>query len=155
MKPVRSVFVLVLALALSAPVLAADFEAGSLEEWRPLAEQGHVIAQSNLGFLYMQGWGVPQDDDEALKWSRKAAEHGDASALNNLGVMYRDGRGVTQDDVQALMWFTIAAAQGQKNRDKITKKIRKIRDRFAKKMTPTYVTNAQMLARECLEKREQ
>ncbi len=51
MRALRGVIVLVLALALSAPVLAADFQAGkeaydrgdyatALKEWRPLADQG-------------------------------------------------------------------------------------------------------------------
>ncbi len=51
MRALRTAVVLVLALALSAPVLAADFQAGldaaergdiatALKEWRLLAEQG-------------------------------------------------------------------------------------------------------------------
>ncbi len=71
-RALRGVFVLVLALALSAPVLAADSQAGleaynrddyatALNEWRPLAEQGHPAAQYSLGFMYTNGLGVPQD----------------------------------------------------------------------------------------------
>ncbi len=62
MRALRGVIVLVLALALSAPVLAANFWAGleasnsgdyatALEEWRPLAEQGDPLAQRALVIL--------------------------------------------------------------------------------------------------------
>ena len=34
-----------------------DF-ATALREWRPLAEQGNAVAQSNLGAMYHEGQGV-------------------------------------------------------------------------------------------------
>jgi len=49
------------------------------------AEQGHAIAQFNLGVMYDKGEGVEKDYDEAFKWYRKAAEQGDADAQYNLG----------------------------------------------------------------------
>ena len=55
-----------------------DFTA-ALREWRPLAEQGNAAAQSNLGMMYVQGKGVPQDFKEAIKWYRLAAEQGQPS----------------------------------------------------------------------------
>ena len=71
---------------------------------RPLAEQGDAEAQYNLGVMYDQGYGVPQDYAEAMKWYRKAAEQGDAEAQHSLGYMYRNGLGVPQDYVLAHMW---------------------------------------------------
>ncbi len=52
--------------------------ATAIRKFRPLAEQGNAEAQFNLGGMYRQGRGVPQDDAEAMKWYRKAAEQGDA-----------------------------------------------------------------------------
>ncbi len=49
------------------------------------AEQGDAKAQFNLGVMYSDGRGVPQNDAEAVKWFRLAAEQGDASAQYNLG----------------------------------------------------------------------
>lgn len=77
-------------ICLTAPALA-DFQAGldayergdyaiTLREWRPLAEQGNPMAQHHLGWLYVLGRGVPQDDEEAVRWFRKAAEQGDSDA---------------------------------------------------------------------------
>ena len=86
--------------------------ATALREFRPLAEQGHADSQHFLGFMYRKGEGVPQDDDEALKWTRKAAEQGHAEAQNNLGAMYAEGEGVRQDNAEALRWYRKAAEQG-------------------------------------------
>ena len=41
----------------------------ALRVWQPLAEQGNPIAQFNLGTLYRDGLGVPQDGVEAMKWA--------------------------------------------------------------------------------------
>ena len=78
---------------------SADFQKGlaahqrgdfatALREWTPLAEQGDAPAQFNLGLMYDNGQGVPQDDKTAVKWYRLAAEQGVAVAQFNLGFMY-------------------------------------------------------------------
>jgi hypothetical protein len=123
MRELRSVFALVLALALSAPVLAADLQAGleafnrgdyatALEELRPLAEQGDAGAQLHLGIMYAGVPGIPQDYAEAVKWYRLAAEQGDASAQYTLGIMYALGEGVPQDYAEVVKWYRLAAEQG-------------------------------------------
>ena len=63
----------------------------------PIAEQGYAPAQYNLGIMYDNGYGVPQDYAEAMKWYRLAAEQGHTDAQYNLGLMYDNGRGVPQD----------------------------------------------------------
>jgi TPR repeat protein len=68
---------------------------------RRLAEEGDSEAQFDLGYVYEEGDGVPQDDAEAARWYRKAAEQGNADAQFNLGYMHREGRGVPQDFVEA------------------------------------------------------
>lgn len=47
-----------------------------LRECRPLAEQGVAMAQYNLGQMYYEGQGVPQDQTEAVRWFRLASEQG-------------------------------------------------------------------------------
>ena len=78
----------------------------------PLAEQGISDAQLNLGWMYEQGRGVSQDNQEVVKWWKYAAEQGVAQAQLNLGRMYYKGRGVPQDDQEAVKWYRIAAKQG-------------------------------------------
>ncbi len=46
--------------------------ATALREWRPLAEQGNAEAQYNLGLMYDNGWGVPQDYVQAHMWYKLA-----------------------------------------------------------------------------------
>ena len=76
-----ALFILVLSGAFAAPVAAGPFEDGvaaakrgdyatAFQLWRPLAEQGHAIAQANVGVMYYEGRGVTQDYAEAVKWYR-------------------------------------------------------------------------------------
>lgn len=65
-------------------VAAGDPLPGKLADDRLAAGQGDVHAQYNLGLMYANGTGVPQDYNEAAKWFRLAAEQGHASAQYNL-----------------------------------------------------------------------
>ncbi len=87
--------------------------ATALRLWRPYAARGDVEAQYNLGALYDQGLGVPQDDAQAVKWYRLAAAQGDADAQYRLGLKHHNGEGVPQDDAEAAKWYRLAAEQGQ------------------------------------------
>ncbi len=72
---------------------------------RKAAEQGYAPGQHSLGYMYMNGRGVAQDDREAAQWFRKAAEQGFASAQTLLGIIYATGRGVAQDDREAVRLY--------------------------------------------------
>jgi TPR repeat protein len=76
------------------------------------AEQGHAVAQSQLGICYMNGHGVAKDDAEGVKWLRMAAEQGNANAEYSLGAAYFGGRGVPKDFSGALKWWHKAAEHG-------------------------------------------
>jgi TPR repeat protein len=86
--------------------------ATALRLLRPLADKGNANAQYNLGNMYMDGQGVPQNDAEAVKWFRRAADQGFIDAQSNLGGMYMDGRGVPLNHAEALKWLRLAAHQG-------------------------------------------
>jgi len=60
-----------------------DYE-GSVKWIRLAAEGGHLMAQRNLGWMYENGKGVPQDYGEAIKWFRLAAEQGGAANREEL-----------------------------------------------------------------------
>lgn len=66
----------------------------------------------DLGNMFRIGWGVEQNDGEAVYWYHKAAEQGDSGGQFNLGAMYCNGEGVPQDYDEALKWFREAADQG-------------------------------------------
>jgi TPR repeat protein len=80
--------------------------------FRRAADQGHDMAQHNLGVIYDFAQGVPQNYAEAARWYRAAADQGNAGSQYNLGVLYAKGQGVPQDYVIAHMLLNLSAAQG-------------------------------------------
>ena len=75
-------------------------------------DQGHALAQYNLGARYETGRHVPLDFTQAVTWYRKVADQGLAAAQDILGFMYFNGQGVPQDFTQAVAWYRKAADQG-------------------------------------------
>ena len=191
MKKLLTLSILLSTLLLISVAWAQDFQKGldaynrtdyatALREWKPLAKQGHAKAQYNLGVMYDNGRGVPQDYKEAIKWYRRSAEQGHASAQTNLGVMYKNGEGVPQDYKQAIKWYQRAADQGhasaQNNlsvmygkgqgvyQDYVlayvwvnlasaqNSKYKKNRNIIEKRLTPSQLEEGQRLSKECLRK---
>ncbi len=66
-------------------------------------------AQWELGQGYLEGIGVPQNDNKAAEWLKRAANQGDVEAQNALSDLYLNGWGVAQDYVRAYTWTSIAA----------------------------------------------
>ena len=175
------------------PAMAGDFEdfengltaaqtgdyQTAFKLWKPLAENGNALAQFNLGIMYNDGKGVPQDYVKAVIWYLSAAEQGVAFAQYSLGLMYLEGKGVRRDYAEASKWFRKAADQGhsdaQRNLGVMYVKGQgvpqdyvqshmwfnlaasggiadagKYRDSVSKLMTPDQIAEAQRLAREWL-----
>jgi len=84
----------------------------ALASWRPMAVQGNPVAQNNLGIMYLDGKGVPQNTSEAVRYLSLSAAAGSSLGQNNLGGLYRDGKGVPRDFGKAAQWFSASAAQG-------------------------------------------
>ena len=55
--------------------------------FRMAAEQGHAMAQSNLGLMYGKGEGVPKDDVQAYAWLSIAAAQGNESAKETTDIV--------------------------------------------------------------------
>jgi len=79
--------------------------------YKKLAEDGHALAQNNLGTIYEGGLVTTRDTSKAKYWYRKAAEQDLAIAQVNLGGLYYYGEGVTKNYKEALYWFSKAAKQ--------------------------------------------
>jgi len=69
------------------------------------AEAGDAAAQLKLAHAYESGGGVPQDDELAANWYRKAAEQGNAEAQDALGGKYLLGLGVDKNKELSVSWF--------------------------------------------------
>lgn len=100
-----------LLLVISFPSLAQELKPDYSATIRA-ARSGDAVAQHNLGVMYENGDGVPQDLAQAVYWYRKAAEQGNANAQTNLGSAFDYGKGVTEDNVSAVSWYRKAAEQG-------------------------------------------
>ena len=116
-------------------------DAEAVRWFRNVAVQGDADAQYNLGIMYRDGEGVPEDYAQAATWFRKAAVQGDARAQASLGIMYTIGSGVPQDYVLAHMWSNLAASQGNEGATSL-------RELVVSKMTPEQIAKAEKLARE-------
>ena len=112
--------------------------------YKLVAENGDANAQYNLGVMYDNGYGIPENDAEAAKWYRLAAEQGNANAQFSLGDMYSNGEGVPQNNTRAYVWFSVAAAQGNEI-------ARDSRNRVSEGLTPTQLGQAQQIATKCFE----
>ena len=64
--------------------------------WQLSAEQGVVEAQSNLGMMYGNGEGVPQNYIKAYMWTSLAKAQDDETAAKNLDIIKND---VTAADI--------------------------------------------------------
>lgn len=120
----------------------------AVTELRKEAERGNAIAQTLLGWIYLQGRGVPKDYAAALSWYLKGAGQLYAPAMYTLGKMYSEGIGVPSDYVQAYKWYNLAAASGDTSELAVSavELAKDGRDEIARKMTPAQIAEAQKLA---------
>jgi TPR repeat protein len=117
----------------------------SPNKWfRLAAEQGESAAQANLGYMYANGYGVPEDDAEAIKWVRLAAEQGYAKAQNDLGLMYVRGEGVPENIVMAYVWWSVSTAQGDED-------AKANRDMAKDELTSDQLAQGEEIATRCFE----
>jgi hypothetical protein len=70
------------------------------------ARKNDSTAQNNIGVLYYEGKGVPQNYLCALKWYLKSAQQNDlVNTASGIGKLFENGYGVTLDKYKALEWF--------------------------------------------------
>lgn len=77
--------------------------------WYKLAaNNGHNIAQYNLGKIYESG----KNDADAANWYSIAANNGNIDAKFNIATMYETGRGIKKNISEAIKWYKDAAKSG-------------------------------------------
>ena len=109
----------------------------------PLAARGNARAQALLGFMYENGFGVPQAYDAAADLYQRAAAQGDPFAQSRLGLIYDKGHGVPQNEILSYKWLDLAAAHATK-RDRGY--YLRLRDAVASKMSFNQIVEGQRLA---------
>ncbi|WP_339735350.1 hypothetical protein [uncultured Gimesia sp.] len=88
--------------------------------FRKAADRGHALAKTFVGDSYNNGdWGIPLDQDEAIRWYQQArpalsflAKQGNPVAQVQYGQIYDMGLGVEKNFSVAVKWYRRAAEQG-------------------------------------------
>ena len=117
--------------------------ARAVRELAPAAARGNARAQAQLGFMYENGFGVPQNYAVAADLYQHAALQGDAFGQSRLGLSYDKGHGLPQSVVLSYKWLDLAAARAT-NRERDY--YRRLRDAVASKMSSDQIVEGQRLA---------
>ena len=108
----------------SSAALAGPFEDGDAAYWRhdyaealrilrPLADQGDTNAQADMGYMYLNGFGVEKNGGQAVRWFFRSADNGNPKAQAMLAHLYfRGDAGVSRDLALSAKWDRRAADQG-------------------------------------------
>lgn len=108
----------------SSVAIAGPFEDGDAAYWRhdyaealrilrPLADQGDTNAQVDMGYMYLNGFGVQRNGRQAVIWFFRSADNGNPKAQAMLGHLYFSGdAGVSRDLALSAKWDRRAADQG-------------------------------------------
>ena len=81
-----------------------------LKELDRRAHEGDAACQFQLGYLYANGKGVRQDDQEAVHWYRQSARNGYPDGLIAMAEAFDLGRGVRPNPVAAYVLAKAAVA---------------------------------------------
>jgi TPR repeat protein len=80
--------------------------------YKQAADMGIGTAAYNLGTLYYNGQGFPQDYTKARRWFELGANRNDPYAQFQLGIMAGGGKGMSSDVNEEMRWYLKAAKQG-------------------------------------------
>jgi len=69
------------------------------------AEKGNVSALGNLGYMYSDGKGVPQDYQKAVELFKMAANKNDPASIYAMGFLYENGLEVKQNYLLAQFYY--------------------------------------------------
>lgn len=72
------------------------------------AAAGIMVAETDLGYMYLNGRGVPMDKYQGMVWSVKAGEQGAYGALSYIASAYEKGAGLPQNIDKALFYISCA-----------------------------------------------
>ena len=76
------------------------------------AEAGYTGTMTWMSYMDTNGFGAPEDPEEAAAWDRRAAEAGDPVGAYNYGLDLLRGYGVPEDEAAGREWIDRAADAG-------------------------------------------
>ena len=87
---------------------------------KPYAESGDPDAQYNIGWMYLNGYGLMMNDKKALEWWQRASEQGYIDATFSIAMLYSLGEGqVEQDMDKAIEYYLMAVEDGHEDANMI------------------------------------
>jgi len=87
---------------------------------KPYADAGDPEAQYNIGWMYLNGYGLAMNDSRALKWWKLASEQGYTDASFSIAMLYSLGEGkVEQDMDKAIAYYLMAVEDGHEDANMI------------------------------------
>ena len=122
MKTSRRCILLLLSAALSSPLPASDvsdaisaMRAGNYAETycvlKPYAESGDPEAQYNIGWMYLNGYGLMMNDRLALDWWQRASDQGYIDATFSIAMLYSLGEGQVETDMDKAVDYYLRAVE--------------------------------------------
>ncbi|KAJ3252360.1 hypothetical protein HDU77_005186 [Chytriomyces hyalinus] len=75
-------------------------------------EQGYVEAYNSIGWMYMNGHGVPRDFVKAAEVFQRGVDAGSVDCIGRLGILYQQGSGVAKDVPKAMELYERATGLG-------------------------------------------
>lgn len=144
-KPVSAGFLFIVLLVAFTEVIAEDLQdavdamrTGNFAEayciMRPLAEDGDADAQYNIGWMYMNGYGLRVNDSLALEWWQSASQQGHRDASFSIGMLYSLGEGqVPKNTDKAIDYYLVAATEGHEDAVAILRSMMVRNDKFIRK----------------------
>lgn len=89
-----------------------NYKKACLEYEKAEEENSNVTAESRLGKMYLNGYGVEKDIQKAVIWLKKATLNGSASSAYTLAKLYENGEGVEKNIEEAYSYYQISAVLG-------------------------------------------
>jgi len=131
-KPVYCILYALIAL-MAAPLEASDvsdainaMRAGNFAEaycvLKPYAESGDAEAQYNIGWMYLNGYGLMMNDSKALEWWQRASDQGYTDASFSIAMLYSLGEGQVKKDMdKAIEYYLMAVEDGHEDANMIVR----------------------------------
>lgn len=87
---------------------------------KPYAESGDPEAQYNIGWMYLNGYGLMMNDSLALDWWQRASDQGYIDASFSIAMLYSLGEGkVEKDTDRAIEYYLMAVEDGHEDANMI------------------------------------
>ena len=89
---------------------------------KPYAEAGDPEAQYNIGWMYLNGYGLMMNDSKALEWWQRSSDQGYTDASFSIAMLYSLGEGQVKKDMdKAIEYYLMAVEDGHEDANMIVR----------------------------------